>query len=401
VNGRDLGLYVHVESIDRHWVRRPWERDEGELWEGELSDFREGWMGTFEKKGDVPDDDQKKADRRNLGKVTAALGRHDHEVRAWLEEQIDFEEFMRFWAAEKILEHWDGYANGTNNFILYRDPATERFVFAPTGTDQITVVDPFSPVQPPVSVYADSAIANRLYEIPETRELYAATLRQLLDTAFREEDLLAEIDRMQALVAPVVARSGPETAAAQAAAVEDLRTWVRGRRAVLLADLANGPPEWSQPLPASICIDLLGDLAGSFATSFGTPEGADLFATGTGTLTGVYRRVPLSISRVGAGAHFDRNATEDPWPVVDLVGLGADGKFYNVWIGLNPQRLAPGARGTFDGEFAWGGIGNWNPVTYQWTFMGSFVEGSIEIGQAGVTPGDPVSGRFAATVVMW
>jgi len=41
VNGRDLGLYVHVESMDRRWVRRTFEQDAGDLWEGELSDSAE------------------------------------------------------------------------------------------------------------------------------------------------------------------------------------------------------------------------------------------------------------------------------------------------------------------------------------------------------------------------
>jgi hypothetical protein len=403
VNGSDLGLYVHLESQDRHWVRRWFEKDGGDLWEGEISDFRTGWLGTFEKKGDVEDDDQTKVDRGSLAEVATAVssGTPDAQVRSRLEELVDFDGFMRFWAVEKVLEHWDGYANNVNNFFVYRDPATSKFVFAPSGTDQITVPDPYSTSKPPVSVYATGALSNRLYGIGETRQLYAATMREVLDGAFREDDLLSEIDRMQALVAPVLARSGPEAAAAQANAVEELRAWVRGRRAVLLKDLEGGPPEWQQPMKQSICVDLAGEIEGAFGTSFGTKGDPDAFRTGNGALAGVYRRAALSIRRVGSTAGYDQNAQADPWPVVDITAEAADGTYYNIWIGVNPARFQAKASGPFDGTFAWGGIGNWNPRTWTWTYLGGFVDGWLEIDQASLATGGPVAGRFRARVIKW
>lgn len=403
VNGRDLGLYVHLESVDRRWVRRYFPKDEGDLWEGEFSDFRTEWLGTFEKKGDVEDDDQAQVDRGSLAEVAGAVSSStpDGQVRARLEELVDFDGFMRFWAAEKVLEHWDGYANNVNNFFLYRDPATSRFVFAPAGTDQITVPDPFSGTKPPVSVYATGVLSNRLYAIPETRQLYAAKIREVLDRAFDEADLLAEIDRMQAVVAPVLARSGPEVVAAQAKAVGELRVWVRERRAILLKDLEGGPPEWKQPLKQSICVDLAGEIEGAFGTSFGTNREPDAFRTGNGALAGVYRRVPLSVRRVGSQAGYDKNAQADPWPVVDLTAEAGNGTYYTLWVGVNPERFRAGESGPFDGTFAWGGMGSWNPTTQRWTYLGGFVDGWLEIDRAGLGPGSPVSGRFRARVIQW
>jgi hypothetical protein len=403
VNGRDLGLYVHLESQDRRWVRRHFEKDQGDLWEGELSDFRTEWLGTFEKKGDVEDDDQTKVDRGTLAEVADAVaaGRPDAQVLSRLGELVDLDNFFRFWAVEKVLEHWDGYSNNANNFFLYRDPATSKFVFAPTGTDQITVPDPYSTWKPPVSVYATGALSNRLYGIGETRRRYAATLRQVLDEAFREDDLLAEIDRMQALVAPVLARSGAEVASGQAGAVDELRAWVRGRRGVLLKDLEGGPPEWQQPMKQSICVDLAGEIEGAFGTSFGTKGAPDAFRTGNGALAGVYRRATLSIRRVGSTAGYDTNAQADPWPVVDVTAEAADGTYYTIWIGVNPARFHAGASGPFDGTFAWGGLGNWNPRTWKWTYLGGFVDGWLEIDRAGLATGSPVAGRFRARVIAW
>ena len=60
-----------------------------------------------------------------------------------------------------------------------------------------------------------------------------------------------------------------------------------------------------------------------------------------------------------------------------------------------------GAVGPFDGAFAWGGIGNWNPRTSKWTYLGGFVDGGLEIDRASLAAGGAVSGRFRARVIQW
>jgi hypothetical protein len=176
---------------------------------------------------------------------------------------------------------------------------------------------------------------------------------------------------------------------------------VRGRRAVLLKDLEGGPPEWQQPLKQSICVDLAGEIEGAFGTSFGTNREPDAFRTGNGAFVGVYRRATLSVRRVGSQAGFDKNAQADPWPVVDVTAEATDGTYYNIWIGVNPARFHAGASGPFDGTFAWGGIGQWNPRTWKWTYLGGFVDGWLEVDRAGLASGDPVAGRFRARVIQW
>jgi len=226
-------------------------------------------------------------------------------------------------------------------------------------------------------------------------------VREVLVRAFREDDLLAVIVRMQAIVAPILARSGPEAAAAQAEAVSELRAWVAGRRGDLLKDLEGGAKEWRQPLKESICVDLAGDIEGAFSTSFGTNQEPDAFRTGDGALSGVYRRASLSIRRVGSMAGYDKNAQSNPWPVVDMSAEAADGTYYTLWVGVNPERFKPGESGPFDGTFAWGGMGNWNPRTSRWTYLGGFVDGRLEIDRASLTAGSPVAGRFRARVIQW
>ena len=55
VNGKDLGLYVHVEEIKAPFLARHFDSAEGNLYEGTVSDFTPEYRGTIEKKNNEDD----------------------------------------------------------------------------------------------------------------------------------------------------------------------------------------------------------------------------------------------------------------------------------------------------------------------------------------------------------
>ena len=57
VNGKELGLYVHVEEIKAPMLARHFDSAEGNLYEGTVSDFTPEYRGTFEKKTNEEADD--------------------------------------------------------------------------------------------------------------------------------------------------------------------------------------------------------------------------------------------------------------------------------------------------------------------------------------------------------
>ncbi len=50
VNGKNLGVYAHVESAKKPLVQRAFGNDDGTLYEGTVVDFYEDWEGSFERK---------------------------------------------------------------------------------------------------------------------------------------------------------------------------------------------------------------------------------------------------------------------------------------------------------------------------------------------------------------
>lgn len=214
VNGEDLGVYVNVEPINDAFAERVFGSDEGNLYEGTISDFRPEMLPTFE-----PKNNGEELGRDELAEFSAALMVDDEALLEALAPFIDVDAFLSFWAVESLIEHSDGYNAFRNNFYVYRDPATNLFRFIPWGVDIILRGNAGS-------VYAESALAYRLYQLPEVRDRYYERLDTILETGWDEEVLDAEITRMTALIEPALGGTRDRVLSS----IEELRGHVARRR---------------------------------------------------------------------------------------------------------------------------------------------------------------------------
>jgi hypothetical protein len=376
VNGEDLGLYVHVEDVDDQFLDRRFDDPSGALYKGILSDFRTGWSTTF----DLQEGDAATAD---LDALTAACEGPDDALLAGVEAEVDVERFLTLWATESLLRHWDGYTGNTNNFFLYDDPAS-GFVVVPWGTDQVMQ----NGADAPASVYGTAALANRLYQLPAIATRYVDRLREVMTASWDEAALLAEIDRMVALIGPL--------AGDLAAPVEDVRTFINGRRAVIDAELTAGPAPYTTPLRGSFCMAPIGHVTGTFGTRWGT-GGADPWTSGTGTLTATVNGAPLAFTMYGATADFDAN---DPSKAsLVLYAAQPSGHIAVVVLSVLATRVAPGASLGIDWNPSYGALYDYDPGTQAFVAQGTFGIGHVDI-DAGATTGDvPVDGGFDADLV--
>ena len=243
VNGKDLGLYVHVEEIKAPFLARYFATTEGNLYEGTVSDFTPEFRGTIEKKTN-----EDAGDWSDVDAVVAAL--QDPSDAGWadLSRLVDLDAFVTFWATEVLVGHWDGYAGNRNNYWFYRN-LDGPFVFIPWGTDDTFHLkddpNPFDTVSdPPPSVLALTAIPNRLYNDSYWRAQYVERLKHLLETVWDEEALLASVEEMAAIVQEHALAEDRAEAAADA---ERVRQFIKKRRAEILDDLTPEPPEWPGP----------------------------------------------------------------------------------------------------------------------------------------------------------
>lgn len=315
VNGEYLGIYSHVESIKTEFLERHFDDANGNLYEGQGVDFREG-HARFERKTNeaIPG-------RSELDAVVKILATEKSDLLEELGEILELDAFMRFWAAEVLTGHWDRYALNMNNFFLYQSPVSGKLNLIPWGADSaFGDRSPFISYEPPASVYAESLLCRRLYQNPEGRKRYRSVMREVLDSAWDQDELLREVDRLEALIAEHIVLSP----AASSAGREKVRNYIRAKGAAVRADLAGDAPDYPVQKQVKPEASEKGTLVGTFKTKWSdsvTPNPLD----GEATFRMVIGDEEIEFAKMGANAGISFDPVRSEYPSIRLYGFKAKG----------------------------------------------------------------------------
>ena len=395
VNGKSLGLYVHAEEIKKPFLTRHFNNAEGNLYEGMVSDFTPDFRGTLEKKTNEDADEWSDIDA-----VVAALQDPSDGGLEALAKAVDLDRFLSFWATEVLVGHWDGYAGDRNNYHLYREP-DGPFVFIPWGVDDTFHLkddpNPFDNISnPPPSVLALSAIPNRLYNNADWRLKYVVRLEELLDTAWNEDELLASVDQMAAIVHQ---HALPEAKAAAAEDTGRVQKFILKRRGEILADITPEPPDWPQPEEAAAAGES-GSLELSFETTWGSNKSANLLEEG------VVTRLLLNENEesVDGVAVIAGHASPEEQAILPgagalaslaIFGVEPDGSVNGLTIVLPLYHLTGGATLVIGEDGIAGGVWSIPAGAAVPDSFSPFTTGTLELSKAGTEPGAAIVGRFS------
>ncbi len=195
------GLYVNAEPIMKRYIERNFNGNmNGNLYEIEHTDDvveeRLPFIGVEELS---KFDD--KADLKFACRHIKANG------LAGADDVLDMDQFIKVYAMEFLLKHWDGYADNTNNTYLYNDVTAVaspgvgniKFKLIPWGIDQT--------LQPPkpFKLGRDGLIAQLVRNDDTRRKQLMDQIRVYRETLFSREKqqtvLKPLIDQMQGLLA--------------------------------------------------------------------------------------------------------------------------------------------------------------------------------------------------------
>jgi spore coat protein H len=375
VNGTDLGTYTNVEPIRKPMLRRHFADAGGNLYEGSLGDFDDESSARIELETNTQQND-----RRDLLNMVEALKASDAELVRALEPLVDLEQFRSFWALETLIGHWDGYAESANNYYIYHDPTSDRFVFIPWGVDQAFVgMRPFATRPYFPSVYAGARLTQRLYALPEQRDLFHARLGELNDRLWQVDALLEQT--------AAVARIAPDVDAEALAAHED---YLRSHGDVVRAALVEAAPapdmlEPLAPPPLRSCVGSR-PITGEFSGIWQADGASFLVAV---DLDGQPLRADFS-------GTFDNDATNPSLATFNLFSVLDAERGLLFLLNMPEQLLLPG-RYPFHGFETFGLIGLVG-AEGAFTFVGFIGDGELELTRASTTPQAPVAGRFDAVL---
>lgn len=228
LNGRRLGLYVLKEGFAEEFLARHFQRTDGNLYDagagGDITDSLKRSSGAGP------------ADRSDLRRLAAAAQEPDL-ARRWarLGEVLDCERFVSFLAMEVLCGHRDGYGIQRNNFRLYHDPATGRFVFLPTGMDQL-----FGRAELPLLPHFSGIVAKAVMETPEGKRAYRERIGLLFTNTLQAGALTNRVRGWAEKVAASLPRGEARALRREAA---DFSGRIAKRTAAVARLLAEPEPE--------------------------------------------------------------------------------------------------------------------------------------------------------------
>ncbi len=378
VNGADLGIYTHVESVKKPMLRRHFADDGGNLYEGQGADFVQHRVHLMELKTN-----EQQSDRSDLDVVTAALEVDDAELLDAVAGVIDLDAFLTFWAMEVLTGHWDSYSGGPNNYLAYHDPTSDLFYFVPWGADgTFSQVRPFSGPNKHVAVLAAGRVANRLYAHPDGRAAYFERLTELFEQLWDQDALLAEVDRIEELTAPA-----PVAAEAQRDAIVSLGTAMK----TALEDVAAAPDWVSGPGDDAVQAcneDLLKPISGTFSTAWDSTKSPVPGQSVEVSLDGE----PWQPTTLLGGAGLD---SREPTAVqILMLSPQPSGRFLAVLLRMPLAHFTVGehAMHGFETNVMILDVDPQTPGDARIIGMGG--GGSVTLDTVSTTPGEPVSGHF-------
>ncbi|MFV8162752.1 CotH kinase family protein [Mycobacterium sp. 134] len=208
------GVYVNAEPIMKRYIERNFGNMKGNLYEIEHRDdfvadrlrlIATEDLSAFDNKADL---------KFAIGHIA------DHGI-AGAAEVFDIDQFIRLYAMEFFLKHWDGYSNNTNNTYVYNDvTAVEapglgniKFKLIPWGIDQTLRTDHR------FKLGGAAVLAQLVRDDAARREQLFDQIRTYRDTIFSRQSQQTVLKPLLDQLENVVADLGVPGAAAQVATV--------------------------------------------------------------------------------------------------------------------------------------------------------------------------------------
>lgn len=388
VNGQYLGIYSHVESVKPSYLQNEFGDGSGKLYEGTLSDFYPKAIDRVEAKDDAADKDRSKI--RRLAEVLDA----DRVSLAEIEKLVDIDNFLKFWAIESLIGFWDGYTQNQNNFFVYENPKDGKLYFMPWGADSCFTNGRGSGRGPQyASVRAESILANRLYHLDGMSDRYKQTMSALLRDVWNAESLNLEIDRMTEMIFDDVS----ELQLDSFAATKDVREFIDNRAAAVRAEIdEEWPIELSDQPRLPMYVIPVGSASGSFSLKWNAEPTAGALDSVKVTMDGK----PVELTSVKSQAKLEEpspwsqfrggGAADDPAVALTINCETKSGEPLNFTFRVAQKMFAANkmpAEGMLTNNGGRRGFGG-----------GKTFKGELELSNAGMKPGDDVSGSFSVDI---
>jgi spore coat protein CotH len=201
-----FGLYTLVEEVDNTVIKTQFASADGNLYkpEGAAASFAFGKYNTtdFYKKTneDIGDWSDVKA---LFDALHSSLRTSDPSAwRILLESEINMDLFIRWLAANTVMQNWDTYGRMTHNYYLYNDPSTSLFVWIPWDNNESLQTGKMGGgiALNLKGVSSDWPLINFIASDAAYYALYTKYAKEFASTVFEPSKMYATYDYFNALI---------------------------------------------------------------------------------------------------------------------------------------------------------------------------------------------------------
>jgi spore coat protein CotH len=224
INGVYRGLFDHAEQINKKFLESRFGNDTGNLYKcsypadlkwlgGNQQTYKDLVSGPLKERIYELKTNEKADDYSDLVQLINVINNtSDTDFPTAIEAIFDVQAYLKVLAMEVLIGHWDSYWFNHNNYYLYHNPSTGKFVYLPYDMDNtwgvqwgIPDVNVRSIQQWGNTAAGKAPLANRIMKHAAYRKAYEQYIFEAINSVFNEDYLFPKIDAWKAAIADAIA----------------------------------------------------------------------------------------------------------------------------------------------------------------------------------------------------
>ncbi|MFA6677029.1 MAG: CotH kinase family protein [Bacteroidales bacterium] len=235
------GVYTLVEEVDDTVIDTQFDDNDGNLYkpEGDAASFAEGTYDEDEFMKKTNEDDADYSDVLSLYNAindTETLNDDPDTWRSNLEKTLNVSEFIKWLAANTVIQNWDTYGNMTHNYYLYNDLTTGLLNWIPWDNNEALIDDDRSIELSLSDVSDDWPLIYNIMKIDEYKDEYKADLKSFVEDVYTSTTMNSLYDTYNSLIEDYASEEG---VSGYSSAVTYLRSHVSQRATAVANYLDN------------------------------------------------------------------------------------------------------------------------------------------------------------------
>lgn len=204
-----FGVYTMVEDVEDTLLSDYFGDDDGNLYkpDGDAASFA---AGTFDEDEYVKKNNEDEADFSDVSSLLAIL--HDDnrttDPATWrtnLEAVFDTDVFLKYLAANTIIQNWDTYGKMTHNYYLYNDSDSGKLTWIPWDNNEALQTGKLGgslPLDFSGMNASEWPLIGYLYADEVYKSQYDAYVQEIADDAFSVSNIQSQYSTYSALIEP-------------------------------------------------------------------------------------------------------------------------------------------------------------------------------------------------------